>query len=393
MIEFVINGRTMLFSENGQYLELPTLYNIDKLDRLSKWNIFVIDNKVESASQIDDGVVKRFKPVECKGKNIGRKNATTDQEQAIFECYSKWLKKQDQGYTKNVPLKGEKKETLLPMLANKYEDRGLKYLKIPFAVSRKLDGVRMVTKRENDSIKCLTRGGKTLVFLNDIKSEILETMKNLNWDNVLFDGELYSHDLPFNIISGITRQEKTKSPHEHHLQYWIFDIMDNKVSYKERMNRLQIFKDRYSKLFPKGHLRFEFYTVVTKHEEIKDIHDQYVSEGYEGLMTRNLDSTYLFKNRSNDLLKYKSFEDSEFTIVGFKLGKGTEQDAIIFTCVHEGQHFDVRPRGSIEKRVNMGKNGNTFIGKKLTVRYQLDSRNLEETLPRFPVGIVIRDYE
>ena len=386
----------MEFTKKGDEFRLPTLYNKDKMGRTGSWNIYVINNTIQSNSQIGDGVIKKFKPSCSKGKNLGKKNETTDQEQALFECYSKWLKKQDQGYSTTII----SKPVLLPMLANKYQDRGKKYLQLPFCVSRKLDGIRMVTqKNENNEIDCLSRMGKSFHFMENIRNQIKTTMDSLNW-NIVLDGELYSHDLPFNIISGIVRQKNKKSEYEEQLQYWIFDICDDKIVYRERMCSLEIFKTKYLQLFPNGNLRFEFYNIVTSHDEIQPLHDKYVEEGFEGLMARNLDSKYIFKHRSNDLLKYKNFEDEEFTIVGYKLCKGTEQDAIVFTCRKGDKHFDVRPRGSIEKRIEWGKIGNTFIGKKLTVRYQIDSRDLEDTLPRFPVGIdiiknsgVVRDYE
>ena len=95
-----------------------------------------------------------FHHVECKGKNVGKKNETTDNQQALFEAYSMWLKKQDQNYTivnesekpANVP-----PTNILPMLANKFTERK-KYLKKPFAVSPKLDGVRVIARLVNDKL-------------------------------------------------------------------------------------------------------------------------------------------------------------------------------------------------------------------------------------------------
>ena len=111
-------------------------------------------------------------------------------------------------------------------------------------------------------------------------------------------------------------------------------------------------------------------------------------------MCRNLDGKYKFKHRSNDLLKFKNFEDSEFRIVDAKKGTGTEEGAIVFTCeTEDGQEFDVRPRGEIEKRREMFINKESYIGKMLTVRYQNTGIQEEDALPRFPVGIEVRDYE
>jgi DNA ligase-1 len=50
----------------------------------------------------------------------------------------------------------------------------------------------------------------------------------------------------------------------------------------------------------------------------------------------------------------------------------------------------VRPRGTREKRAEWWENREQYIGSKLTVRFQ----NLTaDGIPRFPVGIAIRDYE
>jgi DNA ligase-1 len=363
--------------EDGFYY-LPTLYNIDKLGRTNYWTLKVYENEIHTLSRIDEGVIKQFQPNKTIAKNIGKICETTPFQQAILEGISKWKRKQDQGYSLS---KKPGYKPPLPMLANKYVDRGEKYMKIPFAVSRKIDGIRMIY----DDGKCYSRMGKEFPHLKHIKKDI----KNiLGSEKIVLDGELYSHDVPFNKLSGIVRQ-KNQTTDEHLVEYWIFDIIDKTLTYKERMKKLK----QLAKTSTES-IKFVFYEVVSDHNQVKPLHDKYVKEGFEGLMTRNLDSLYIEKNRSNDLLKYKDFEDDEFIITGFKLGKGTEENAIIFTCItKDGREFDVRPRGSIENRIEMGNNGSMYLGKKLTVRYQIDTRNLENPLPRFPVGIVIRDYE
>ena len=68
--------------------------------------------------------------------------------------------------------------------------------------------------------------------------------------------------------------------------------------------------------------------------------------------------------------------------------------AIVFECISEAGKFDVRPRGSIEKRRKMFKNKQSYVGKMLTVRYQATGDQSQESgIPRFPVGIDVRDYE
>jgi DNA ligase-1 len=52
--------------------------------------------------------------------------------------------------------------------------------------------------------------------------------------------------------------------------------------------------------------------------------------------------------------------------------------------------MDVRPRGTREDRAHFFQQGTRYIGKMLTVKFQGYS---EYGIPRFPVGIAIRDYE
>jgi DNA ligase-1 len=121
------------------------------------------------------------------------------------------------------------------------------------------------------------------------------------------------------------------------------------------------------------------------------LHEKYVQEGYEGLIIRNSESCYVLNYRSKDLQKYKQFIDEEYEIVSGKEATGEDAGTVIFECKTPGDIiFSVRPRGSRELRKYMLQNLKNYIGKKLTVRYQnLSERNV----PRFPVGITVRDYE
>jgi DNA ligase-1 len=402
-----INKREMTFTVNvvkGQKIySLPSLNGIDKLQRKTYWRVYIVDNLIHRESWIEGGKVKKFGAVEAKGKNVGKKNETTDQEQAFFQAYSLYLKKQDQKYSLGEICPNavqDKPEIHLPMLAQKYEDRGKNYLKMPCGASPKLDGIRSLFQLhgEEKNPVLTSRLGKRFVFLDKVKEQ---ARNMLNLDNspfntrIILDGELYSHDLPFNAISGAARASKNRSKYDDRIEYWIFDICDTKESYSDRMKTLCRLETIYKKQVPmyERRLKFVYYEWVHDHASIPKIHTKFTSQGFEGLILRNLDGKYRFKHRVNDLMKYKDFVDTEYEIVGGKEGKGTEEGAIVFACMHStGKTFDVRPRGSMEKRREMMEMKNQYIGKMLTVRYQ-KTDNKEETLPRFPVGIEIRDYE
>jgi len=130
---------------------------------------------------------------------------------------------------------------------------------------------------------------------------------------------------------------------------------------------------------------------VNNETEVLEKHKYYLSKGYEGVIVRNINGMYKLKGRSKDLQKYKEFKDEEFEIIGGQESTGTEAGCIIFTVKNKkGQEFAVRPRGSFGQRKKWMKDIDTLTGKKLTVRYQ---ELTDDGIPRFPVGISVRDYE
>ncbi len=401
----------------GRFIyRLPTLSTINKNEKQMFWKIWTDKNEIVRQSYHLDGKVREFPSIICTGKNVGKKNETSDNEQAMLEAYSKWSKQQDKGYSiynesndrkeeeckdevneitsaKNkITEKGKKKDNnILPMLAQKFDERK-HYITYPAAVSKKLDGIRMFGRDVNGEIKLTSRMGKEFMWM----SKIREQLRIINEKGLIFDGELYSHTIPFNAISGAVRKTKTPSAYDDKLEYWIFDIADTELSYSARAEKMRELQKRYERLFAENDRRliFVYYDTVQNETEIQTYHDKYIAEGYEGLMVRNFEGKYKFKHRSNDLQKYKNFEDTEFEIVGYKHGTVTEEGAIVFLVKdnNSDQTFDVRPRGTIDTRIEWGKRGDDFIGKMLNVRYQKTGID-DGSLPRFPVGIYVRDFE
>jgi len=384
-------------STHNKKTVFPTLYKIDKLKRMSMWRIYVIGDSYFRESGIKGGKVKKYEPVKCEGKNIGKANETTSEQQAILEAESQWRHKKDELYTENE-LETENRggvedakvgDGLRPMLAEKWTDYK-KYAQFPGAVSPKLDGVRVMiyNDAQGDTVM-ISRGGKKYKFMNGIRDEAKKVINEFG--GVVLDGELYSHDIPFNAISGSVRTQDKPSKYENDLKYYIFDIWDPKnpnLTYVQRMDKLR----KICMLQDFKKLHFVFYEKVESESEIPLKHSEYVEKGYEGLMFRNLNSVYTLGRRVKDLLKYKEFVDDEFKVINVIEGNGSESGAAIFVCeTNDGRVFNIRPRGSIEKRKEQYKNKNKYIGKMLTVRYQFDGE--KDVLPRFPVGIGFRDYE
>lgn len=221
--------------------------------------------------------------------------------------------------------------------------------------------------------------------------------------------------MSFEKLSGVIRTKKRK--HEDHdlVKFFIFDLIESKrLTWLDRYSLLVNSFNQYCKDGnPHNHIQIvQCYNAMSE-EDILKYHDKFVNEGFEGIIIRRYASTEVtcckdkeelckkcdkgYKltiyrpRRTNTMLKYKKFIDEEVVIIGFDLGTGTEEGAIIYKVLDErGNEFTVRPRGTINERRELYKNKEELLGLKYTIRYQELS---EKGVPRFPIGICIRDYE
>ena len=365
-----------------------TLYGITKNDSTYSWHIYVQDNDGIGVINIERGLIDGKKHVTqeliLSGKNLGKVNATTPVSQAIFNAESKRNNKLDSGYDYTVEGSHTKFNDLLkPMLAQSY-DKHKKKLVYPCYTQPKLDGIRCLARRRGDVVTLYSRKGKVL----DLVPHINEALLSLLEDGQCADGELYTYGWDFQKIISAIKKTNENTPG---IQYWIYDLpnMDNRDEpFHERFSY-----DKVNSIVKAsgidGCLVPVETPIVTSEENLMMFEDRYIKRGFEGSMARNKESKYLFGYRSKDLLKVKRFLDDEYKIIGFTHGTSIELECLIFVCeTPEGETFSVRPVGTHEERKVMYKNGASYIGKLLTVKYQELSN---DGVPRFPVGLHVRE--
>ena len=183
--------------------------------------------------------------------------------------------------------------------------------------------------------------------------------------NFYLDGELYTNDLSFEEISGLSRklegglteEEEKKIDLIHYYVYDCFDLDNMELTFKERYAILKSLpKVKYVNIV-------ETYNAKNK-EEVREFQKKFVEEGYEGTMLRNYDSTYQLNKRTKDLQKYKDFMEDEFKIIGFTDGEGSEKGQVIWKCVtKDGKEFNVVPIGTRSHRKKLFKEAEKKIGK------------------------------
>lgn len=319
-------------------------------------------------------------PKLIEAKNVGRSNETTPLDQAISEINAGAQIKVDKLYVDEATLNGGSVEAAigeqrpLPMLAHDFKKRG-KNVEYPLYVQPKLDGTRMVS----DGRIGWSRMGKDY---------IPEVIAHLKVENVIqpLDGELMIPHEDASFQESIRAIKKYRPETSEKLVYYVYDMIAEGLSFEDRWRNLQTLAHS----FPPS-VRLAETLLVNSEEEMRAAYARFMLEGYEGLMIRSRQGQYKKKDRSPDLLKFKEMETDEFEIVGFTQGRGKDEGTIIFSCrTPAGNTFQVRPKGTDEYRRDMYANGAEIVGKQLTVQYQNLS---DDGIPRFPVGIAIRDYE
>ena len=234
---------------------LPILFVEDKSGSERMWKIWVVGDTVHRIQGLIKGKKQPYQRTH-KGKNIGKRNETTSEEQAKQSAETTWIKQLDKGYlpkcnegkamlrrvksatsstgghniNAGASIRGRKEKTvskkrnsfavdgiqtfIKPMKAGKWEisdknnpksvlPKVIKYFDFEekgVYMQAKLDGWRCIARVQNTPTgpKCVltTNNGKQFKWFGKLREEIIQFLKGkekLALDGL--DGELYSHRL------------------------------------------------------------------------------------------------------------------------------------------------------------------------------------------------------
>lgn len=394
---------------NSLAFSLPPLYKIGAHDQILVWSICFDGTKLITAWGTEEAAKKGTLQIvssEVETNNSGRNL----REQAELEARSKWKRKCDKDGYSDKPM-DMSILTMPAMLANVFNPKG-KQVRFPAFVSTKCDGLRMrANYDENNEIFLISRTKLVINHFNHIREDLKKlfpyiTKYLLHYfpnQHPLFrtDGELYTTELPFDEMNGISRltEKSGASVKEKLLNYYIFDlVIAGKYTYDERLQILVAAYNEYIKENPNSQVFLMLTEIVNSNAEVLVKHNEYVAQGYEGVIVRMFggknekerEQSYYYGRRCNAILKYKEFEDAEGAVIGANPGTGTESGAIIWQIrAANGKVFDCRPRGSIASRRELYNNflasgGKDFIGRAYRYRFQ---ELTTDGVPRFAVGL------
>lgn len=363
---------------------LPTLYKRTSTGATQMWSIGVDANTIIVNFGQVDGKIQRTEEVIKDGKNVGRSNETTPEQQALAEATSKWEGKIKKGYVEDVS-RAEAGEKDIDggydcMLAHKFADHGHK-IKYPAYTQPKLNGHRCLAVIDNGVAKLFSRTRKPITSCPHIIKE-LEALYPTGYVEV--DGELYNHAYKDNFeeLASLIRQE-VPAANCTEVQYHVYD-KPSKDDFSQRYDSLGSSIHGYEML--NGMLKYIKLTdtvAVADESSMMDQFEFFLKQGYEGSMARNASGTYQGK-RSYDLQKVKEFQDAEYRIVGIEEGRGSYVGCGIFKCqADNGEIFSVKMRGQKERLQSFLQDPSLWKGKMLVVKYQYISKY---GIPIFPVG-------
>jgi len=199
-----------------------------------------IDIRVEDLKDGTADIVKVSGVVGSEKFSESRTNVKTGYEKAFKRAQTMW----NNEHTKC--------NQVLPMLANKWEDRK-KYISQPFYVQPKLDGVRLLVSKDGG----ISRTGKIVPG-----TEILG--KGLK-EGQYVDGEAFDPNMTFEELTSVFKTDPLK------LKFHVFDFFDLKkldMTFEERWEKVKSLKN--------SHYEYVETTLVMLREHVPMVHKKHV---------------------------------------------------------------------------------------------------------------------
>lgn len=255
-------------------------------------------------------------------------------------------------------------------------------------IEPKLDGIRCLAIVEKGDVKLFTRAGKLITNFDDtVGRELL-----LAGDGC-YDGEIMSKDFTELMRQVYRKENKDVSD----VYFAIFDYLTleewkDKKGIHTLKDRKKYLQRQIGTVYAKENLKYlklvRFEPELSPSNEVlKDSHDKWVAQGYEGIMVKDSDALYSF-GRNWSVMKYKAFFDADVPIIGLKEGTGKHQGKLgSFLVDYKGVEVNVGSGLNDELREKLW-GDTTIIGRIIEVRYQ------EETPDgslRFPTFVCFRN--
>ena len=267
--------------------------------------------------------------------------------------------------------------------------------------SRKIDGLRcIIYLGDDDKLHTSSRGATNY---DSAMVEILThpTLIKLfkNNEGLMLDGECYHHGYTLQQINSIARTQKVAKDLEV-LQFYWYDIVDLNNPFKARLAKMKSIAAELKeygseigwepdRMFKENELRIQFVpqVEVSGWDNMMKLHNEYVSEGWEGLVIRDPERPYKPNGRTNDMIKIKVYKDDCFKVVGKEAGLRGSEDMVFIMQMPDGRTFKAKPFGDREQKqeywINFEEKYNGHIGECKFFYYSDDGIPLQPAFKAF----------
>lgn len=372
--------------------ELPTLYARGERGDVLTWEIQVEGNKYRTLSGQINGKKNTSAWSVAEAKNVGQRNATTPEQQAVSEAEAKWKKKlKSGGYWENINDINKALKFIEPMLAHpliskKTDKKSGKTIivdrtpkvKLPVMVDRKYNGMRQIISINGP----FSRKGEPILAAPHIWNALEQLVEKT--PTLVLDGELYNHEYRYK-LNELISIVRTTADHkitpelldksERIVRYYVYDGYGFKTESGVEITENTPNKERREAL--KDFLKNIPYIVVVPYfmkntmEEARSLYGEFIEDGYEGAILRNPTAPYQHV-RTDDLIKLKPYEDMEVIILDIidpisgNWG-GTGKTASV--KMDNEKIFTATFKGTKETLTKILKEKNNWIGQKVTMTY------------------------
>lgn len=183
------------------------------------------------------------------------------------------------------------------------------------------------------------------------------------YPGLILDGEAFKWNYSLQDLNKIARTQVVATDYEF-LQFYWYDIVDIAKTFKERLALINEIASKYNFIYDPekdwkyGDLRIQVvpHVLVSGWDNMKKLHDEYINQGWEGLVIRDPDKVYKPNGRSNDMIKIKEYQDDIFKVIGIEQGL-RQYDDMVFICeLPDGRTFKAKPYGDHEQKVDYTEN-------------------------------------
>lgn len=348
-----------------------TLYKKDSKGKLRVWKIFAKGAElVQKAGLLDGKLVENSKL--CTGKNIGRSNETSPEEQARLELVSTWKSKKDEGYFETIDEVNET-EVILPMLAKSYGDEKKKIDWTNDVFEQpKLDGMRCLAHIKGGNVTLVSRDGKIISTVEHISQDLSSVI-----EDVILDGELYAHGLNFQ--ENMRLIKKYRPGETEKVKFHVYDVVSKETFYDRLMKATIIISSLKT-------CQLVDTVLISNEKELIKWHSINLANGFEGSIIRHGTEGYKVNGRSSNLLKYKDFQDIACKVIDIVPAEQRPEQGVP-VLEYKGKTFMAGMKFSHAERAEWLVNKTKYIGKTAEIRFFEYS---EDGIPRFPVCVGIR---